>query len=125
MCELLLRVVDKINPNDAILDQQCSKAGDVIVLKDNGWPWSVIEQTNPDWRIVKFPEIDVSVFEDMLRPDVDGNGSLIRRKAKKLDIDSPWFSALINASQIIEVRVPTDRALNEILDLKITKGPLA
>lgn len=45
--EALIRVVDKGEAED------CSKAGDVIAICPDNWPWSPAELTNPDWRIVR------------------------------------------------------------------------
>jgi hypothetical protein len=56
MCELLVRVVDKIN-DDPYLDAQCSKRGDVIVVVEDGHAWGREEIANPDWTIIKVPGV--------------------------------------------------------------------
>lgn len=61
MCELLVRVIDKIN-DDFYLNCMCSKRGDVISLQADGWGWGKEELANPDWRIIKFPGVAVSQF---------------------------------------------------------------
>lgn len=53
MCELLVRVVDKTHPN-TILDARTSKAGDVIVICDDGWRWGAKERESP-FRIIAVP----------------------------------------------------------------------
>lgn len=45
--EALIRVADKG------VGEDCSKAGDVISICPDGWPWSPAELSNPDWRIVR------------------------------------------------------------------------
>ena len=49
--ELLLRIVDS-GP-----DIEHTKCGDVIVVQPDGWTWSPRELENPDWRIVKIPDL--------------------------------------------------------------------
>jgi len=52
--ELLIRVKDTTNP-DPVLDLECSKRGDVIAAKPDGWAWGARELDNPDWRIIRVP----------------------------------------------------------------------
>jgi hypothetical protein len=54
--EVLLRVIDKDQP-DPLLSPISPKAGDVVVVKPDSWPWSVAERTNPEWRIIRVPFI--------------------------------------------------------------------
>ena len=81
MCEVLVRVVDKVNPNDANLDAQCLKRGDFVSICPDGWGWSQIERTNPDWRIVKISGLSVEEAKAYL-----AKGAKYRR-AFKLDVD--------------------------------------
>ena len=55
MCELLVRVVDKINPTSPELNAQCMKRGDVVSVCPDGWAWSAKEQAGDPWYILKFP----------------------------------------------------------------------
>ncbi len=59
MCEILLRVVDKIN-SDFYLNCMCSKAGDVIDVHEDGWNWGKEEKSAPFWRIIALPGIPAS-----------------------------------------------------------------
>lgn len=128
MCEILVRVVDKVNPNDAVLNRQCRKAGDVVCVKPDGWGWSVMERTNPEWKILKIPNVDVSVFEDMLIPELDTsdpeNTIVIRQCQKNLDLTIPWFASVINGKQEVTIRIPTEKLMNDVLALKKTKVPI-
>jgi len=69
MAELLVRVVDKVNPNDPDLDLQCLKRGDVVAIGEDGWPWSGKELSNPDWKVMYFPGASVSAAESYLMPE--------------------------------------------------------
>lgn len=96
MAELLIRVVDKVN-DDPEKNAQCSKAGDVIVVCPDGWPWSAAERTEPFWRVVRVPllqtEIEAALAED------HQSGKLVRRRRWKIDL-----AALPNAARFSGVR---------------------
>ena len=62
MSELLVRVHDKIN-EDFYLNCQCTKRGDVIVARPDGWPWGKEELANPDWRNRKPPQHGMKTFD--------------------------------------------------------------
>lgn len=89
MAEILLRVVDKTNPDDKALDKQCSKRGDVIVVCPDGWSWGVEELKSDVWRIVKLPGVDPDSMRDLIEPlwTDEREPQLVKKRAKKLDID--------------------------------------
>lgn len=60
MAELLVRVMDKINA-DPYKDCRCTKRGDVIVARPDGWTWGKEERAAPFWRIVRV--LDLSLDE--------------------------------------------------------------
>ena len=82
MAELLVRVADKTTAEDprALL---FLRAGEVVVVCPDGWPWSEAEQTNPDWVILKLPNVTESEASAMLGPDREfpGSGKLSLRRA--------------------------------------------
>lgn len=98
MAELLVRVVDKVNPNDPYLDAKCTKRGDVICVQPDGWVWGREEQTNPEWRIVRVPGLSVTQCLGFLAPEIDIDpqhpSKVLQRRAFKLDVDHPDFTAL-------------------------------
>jgi len=51
MAEILVRVVNKIQP-DPIKAERLLRAGDVVSVCPDGWSWTTIERTNPEWRII-------------------------------------------------------------------------
>lgn len=89
MAEVLLRVVDKGAAEEA------SRAGDVIVVCADGWGWTLLERTNPAWVVVKLPGTDPSVLVDMTVGDFDGDGRLLRRRARKIDLGAPAVAAVL------------------------------
>lgn len=91
MSELLIRVQDKVNA-DFYLDCQCTKRGDVIVARPDGWPWGHDELTAPFWRILKVPALPLAEAEALTGPelpvDPQSPGRTLRRRAFKLDLDA-------------------------------------
>ncbi len=91
MCEMLVRVVDKVN-DDPYLDVQCTKRGDVIAIQPDGWVWGREELRNPDWRIVKVPGVSVTQAAAFLGPELNTDPAnpsrMLRRRAFRLDVDA-------------------------------------
>lgn len=79
MCEFLLRVVDKVNPDPA-LNIQCTKRGDIIVAVPDGWAWSAEERTNPEWRIVKVTGMPLNEGEQYTLPETGAEGDVYLMK---------------------------------------------
>lgn len=71
MCELLVRVFDKTNPDCPYHDAQCTKRGDVIAVADDGHRWGGAELTHPDWRIVKVPGVPREAATGFLAPELN------------------------------------------------------
>lgn len=91
MAELLVRNVDKVNPNDPYLNTQCLKRGDVVVVQENGWPWSPAELSGTPWTVVKFPDGSVSAANSYLAPELPESPedtSILRRRAFYFDLDA-------------------------------------
>lgn len=89
MCEILLRVVDKVG-TDPYNDAKLLKAGDVVCVQDDGWPWGREELKNPDWRIVKIPSLAVTTATSFLGPEFDIDPAhpsrVLRRRAFSIDL---------------------------------------
>jgi hypothetical protein len=72
MCQILIRMVDRVNPNDVLLDERLDKRGDAIFVAPDNWQWSQTELTNPEWRILSLPNVTVSEASQYLSgPAVD------------------------------------------------------
>jgi hypothetical protein len=71
MAELLVRVTDKVNPDDFYLNTKCTKRGDVIVVQPDGWAWGAMELSAPFWRIIKHSDLTVTEARALLAPELD------------------------------------------------------
>lgn len=96
MAELLVRVVSKVNPSDVYKDVKLTKRGDVIVAQPDGWGWSDMEKTNPDWRIFKWPSVTVSEASVFLSPELPiapkaspdmPDDPMLQRRGFNIDVD--------------------------------------
>lgn len=67
--ELLLRVVDKTH-TDPYVDVTHTKRGDVVVVCPDGWPWGDMEKSNPDWRILKWPDLLQADAESLVSREI-------------------------------------------------------
>jgi hypothetical protein len=114
MCELLIRVRDKAFGDLYQKVKQLGR-GDVVSVVENGWGWSQEELTNPDWRILKLPNILVDDVTDLLAPEDNPTplipNRMLQRHGKKLDLSHvnlaplvPWFQD--------DTRAQTTRTVN-------------
>lgn len=99
MAELLLRVVDKSNPDDPYKDVKLTKRGDVIVVMPDGWAWGAEELSNPQWRILKWPALSMSAASAFLSPEIDtapqpvGDNPMLQRRGFSFDLDAAIIPA--------------------------------
>jgi len=107
MAELLVRIVDKVNP-DFYLNCGCTKRGHVIAAHPDGWAWGREERANPEWRILMVPDLslnDVSVF---LAPERNVNprhpSRTLQRRAFKIDLDA--LPSTLTAAAVLAAKVP-------------------
>jgi len=95
MAELLVRIVDKINSSDSYLNTQCLKRGDVVVVQENDWDWSLAELAGNPWTVIKFPDGSVSAANSYLVP-VYATGpddpTIILPRAYYFDLDQAGIS---------------------------------
>lgn len=70
MCEIFLRLVSKVN-TDPLLDAQCTKRGDVIVVVPDNHPWGNAELNNGECVIVKIPKVSISQASPFLSPELE------------------------------------------------------
>lgn len=89
--ELLVRVRDKVNPKDATLDLLCLKRGDVVHAAKDGHAWTQAEIENPDWRILKLPDMTADDARSYLaaeKPAGLDKQYVLRTRAKGIDLDA-------------------------------------
>lgn len=91
MAEALLRVVDKVN-SDFYLNIKCLKRGDVVTICPDGWEWSHEELTNPDWRIIKLPNVSIEALSQLtvpeMPPDSINQYRTLHRRKYRINIDA-------------------------------------
>lgn len=85
MCEILLRVADKV-PRDDPRHHLFLGSGDVVVICPDGHSWSEIERTNPEWRILYLPLVTESEASALLSARRPEPGLLGRRRAFGIDV---------------------------------------
>lgn len=87
MAELLIRVVDKVNANDADANMRLLKRGDVVDVRPDGWGWSALELSSPWWCLVRVPGASVDDLAVFLSPETGPPGSkTLRPRANSFDL---------------------------------------
>lgn len=132
MCELLVRVVDKINHEDPYANAKCTKRGDVISICPDGWVWGVQEQLNPDWRIITIPGVSVDEVASLLapEPETDPQNPSRMRQARLFKLDLDAFDAPTRAwiADVRRNRKPVHKAsglnLAKLLNMRVRKQPM-
>jgi hypothetical protein len=98
--EMLIRRVDKINPNSDVQNARCTKRGDVIVVQPMGFDWSDAEINNPDWILIKVADLSLGDAETFLLPESPlGEREaqpLLKRRAKSIDLDGLTLDIIPN-----------------------------
>lgn len=85
-------VVDRNNPDDIYKDSKLYKRGMVIDVRADGWSWGYQELNNPDFRILRTPDLGDVTIAALLAPEdgfgvVDHATSTVRIRENKLDLD--------------------------------------
>lgn len=87
MARLLVRVVDKLAA-DAGMERMLSKRGDVIEVFPDGWQFTYLEQTNPEWMIVDVPGAPPDAFRMLRERELGDRGRpFVHKRARGLDLD--------------------------------------
>ena len=127
--QLLVRVISKTNPKDPVLDSKLTKAGDVIVFKQDGEEWGVEEVKNPDWRIISVPKMTeeqaIALISPELPPTLDKTYPLLQRRAMKLDITQldALAAGMISADQTAKIQ-QIDATVQQTKDGEKTQADL-
>lgn len=94
MAELLFCVTDKA-PGQV----GAYVAGDVIVVCADGHPWSAVERSHPDWRIVKLPGVATEWVGDYQQAQFDLGDRVIFKRAVGIDMTSDVGAWLLATGQ--------------------------
>jgi hypothetical protein len=89
MAELLVRTIDKDQP-DPYLACRCLGRGDIVVVCPDGWEWSKVESDSPHWTIIKIPGVAVDDFSHFMteEPGNPVQDRMLLRRPFKLDLDA-------------------------------------
>lgn len=132
MAELLVRVVSKTNEDDHYKDVKLLKRGDVVVVLADDWPWTVIERQNPEWRILKWPNISIEAAERLLLPEIPEEPPVLPElpdpslQARRfyLNLDDPWLPLDMQVYLADDTRVNPFYVMPEhitMADIKLTR----
>ncbi len=96
MAEILIKARDATHPDPEVDRQGCYKAGDVVVVREDGHVWGAKEGL-PNFRVLKIPGVPAAQIEDLIaeqtedddgNPLTDENGPrTFRRRAWRVDFD--------------------------------------
>jgi hypothetical protein len=104
MCELLVRTVDKVTA-DKFMDNLLTKAGDVIVVRPDGWAWSEIERTAPFWTIIKVPGASAEWGRQFLVGEIVDEKVILNPKPRAVSIDlSALTSTTVTQQELLAVK---------------------
>lgn len=87
MAELLVRNVDKVNPTSEELNRMCLKRGDVVCVREDGWPWSPKELAGDPWTVIKFIGAAVEEAQPYMLPE-EVDGATVRPRMSYFDLDA-------------------------------------
>lgn len=97
--ELLVRTKDKIGTTPELC-AQCTKRGDVIVAMPDGHNWGTKEIANPDWRIIRVPDLGDSRAKALVAAEPLGLSPHPRKRGMRLDLDALGDATEFTAEQI-------------------------
>ena len=131
MCEMLVRVVDKVNTDSPELDAQCLKRGDVVVVCEDGWDWSVVEKSHSDWRIFKIPGMTVNSGNAFMsgEPGDPLTNPLLQARGVSMNLDHSAIpenvkNNILDANRSEPFIVLPLALINTIRTIRKTKSPL-
>lgn len=128
MAELLVRVIDKVG-DDLYKDTQCTKRGDVIVVKPDGWLWGKDELKLPIYRIIRV-KLTVDEASIYLAPqknvDPKQPSKTLLRRALKIDLDNPIVTNDVKSFLADSTRTTAKLITNfDINSVKVIKDSVA
>lgn len=122
MSELLVRVEDKTHADER-MDVGLTKSGDIIVIRDDGWPWGTEERARPFWRLIRVLDLPANEEARLTTPEIRDSSPahLPQKRAVKLDFDllSPLLKIAI--LQPRGAHEPIEVSYNEIKSAFVVK----
>lgn len=95
MADILIRIRDKESSGDPETDALQFKRGDVIAVWPTPGPWGTEERRNPDWRILRLPNVSVEDVGELLRVETDALERISRKRRARFNVDSVSLPAPI------------------------------
>lgn len=113
MCELLVRVVDKV-PGDDFRSALFTKAGDVIYVAEDQHVWGTEEIKNPEWRIVRMPGVSAASMRDMMeaRENPRSRERVIAARKVCFDMNDAWVQSIFASGNTITLSRADSAKLN-------------
>jgi len=126
--ELLVRVKDKIN-EDFYLNCQCTKRGDVIVAMPDGHVWGKEELSDPNYRILKLPDMLPADAQILCSPQIDidpkNPSKTLLKRAYKLNLDDPSipneFATFLTEDARTQPALLSPQSATNVISLKAKK----
>lgn len=69
MAELIFFIKDRPLSGDPIRDAGIYRCGDVVIARDDGWSWGRIELIDPQWRIIRLPNVPLALASTLEAPE--------------------------------------------------------
>jgi hypothetical protein len=107
MADLVIRIRAKPEANSELAALKTTR-GDVIEVLPTPWAFSVIELTNPDWRILRLPNVSVADALVLTKPelltDAGGVDRLRRKRSAFFDVDDATLPTAISTWLLDDLR---------------------
>lgn len=122
MAEILIRVVEHSHstPETAYLHVG---QYEVVVVQDNGWPWSANELNNPDWRIIRISNVTAEALAYWADAAFTAQDALQYKRTNRIDNAQNGVQAIIDSWQvgIVNDISPGDRnkLINAVVDKRV------
>lgn len=81
MCEVIIRWTEKVPQGDPQYAYNFHP-GDVIEVMPDGYDWAQSSLTNPNWRIIKLPNVPATLIMYLLDIDEDVVTKMFKNKRK-------------------------------------------
>jgi hypothetical protein len=103
---------------DPYVDCQRLQPGDVIDYRPDGWQWSELELTNPDWRLFRIPGISDAESGSLLteEPGDRITNRMLQRRAFFIDL------SVMPLSDAVQAYINDDSRTIPIIDIPLASA---
>jgi hypothetical protein len=104
MCEILLRVQNKVPPTDERFPL-FTQAGDVVEVQPGGHQWGRKQVNNPAYRAISLPLVSVEEMSLFLSPRQERPGFLWRRRHSRVELSQlPEDASALTIDDLMNLR---------------------